>query len=106
LKKETISEEDYAVCQEAWKDHHMRCMMDFLMWYNNRDVVPFLEALQKQVDFYSERHIDMLKDGISVPGLTLKYLFRNIDPQVYYTIYNAKHQDLHWLVKNNIVGGK
>ena len=54
----------------------MTTMKEYLTWYNNRDVVPFLEALAKQVSFYSQLRVDMFKDGISVPGLTLKYLFK------------------------------
>jgi hypothetical protein len=31
-----------------------------------------IEALEKMFQFYKNRHIDMFKDGISVPGLALK----------------------------------
>ena len=41
LKNEGISDEDYASCQEAWRDNGMTTLRDFLVWYNNRDVVPF-----------------------------------------------------------------
>ena len=41
-KNEGISDEDYASCQEAWRDSAMTTLRDFLVWYNNRDVVPFL----------------------------------------------------------------
>ena len=50
----------------------MQTFEDFLVWYNNLDVVPFLEAVEKMSQFWQERKIDMFKDGISVPGLTLK----------------------------------
>jgi hypothetical protein len=53
-------------------------MKEFLVWYNNKDVVPMLEALEKMFQFYKNRHIDMFKDGISVPGLTLKYMFQDL----------------------------
>ena len=38
---------DYAVCLRAWTEKGMRTLRDFLVWYNNLDVVPFLEALDK-----------------------------------------------------------
>ena len=41
----------------------MKTFRDFFVWYNNIDVVPFLEALP----FYRNRNIDMFKEGISVP---------------------------------------
>ena len=71
----------------------------------NRDVVPFLEAIQKQSAFYQDLGLDMLKDGISVPGLTLKYLFKDLPHDVYFTLYDKHNRDLYDLVKSNIVGG-
>ena len=70
LKNEGISDTDYALCQEAWRNNRMTTMRDFLVYYNNRDVVPFLECIDQQFAFYQQQNIDMFKDGISVPGLT------------------------------------
>ena len=44
-----ISDEDYARCQAVWRDNGMKTMHDFLVWYNNRDVVPFLDAIDKTI---------------------------------------------------------
>ena len=44
LKNEGISDEDYARCHAVWRDNGMKTMHDFLVWYNNRDVEPFLQA--------------------------------------------------------------
>ena len=30
---------------------------DFIQWYNNKDVVPALEALQKMIEFYHDREL-------------------------------------------------
>ena len=65
LKNEGISDTDYALCQEAWRSDQMTTMRDFLVFYNNRDVVPFLEAIDQQFAFYQQQNIDMFKDGIS-----------------------------------------
>ncbi len=105
LKGENISKEDYDLCQHVWKENNMQTFRDFLIWYNCLDVQPFLEAIQKQANFYAERHIDMLKDGISVPGLTMRYLFQSLPPNTYFTLIDEKNQDLHQLVKNNMCGG-
>ena len=35
----------------------------FLRWYNNKDVVPTLEAMQKKIVFYHNKDTDMLKLG-------------------------------------------
>ena len=105
LKSEEISDADYARCQAVWHDNQMTTMRDYLIWYNNRDVTPFLEAIAKQFTFYCDRGIDMFKDGISVPGLSLLYLFNNLPPKTFFTVFNQTNSDLHKLVKDNIVGG-
>ena len=83
----------------------MTTMRDFLVFYNNRDVVPFLECIDQQFAFYQQQNIDMFKDGISVPGLTLLYLFNDLPPNTFFTVFNQTNKDLHHLVKDNIVGG-
>ena len=103
LKNTNISNEEYTYCQQIWKDEEMTTMKDYLIWYNNRDVVPFLEALEKQFMFYCQLGVDMFKDGISVPGLTLKYLFKTTAAN--FALYNSKNSDLHDLVRDNMVGG-
>ena len=105
LKNEGISDTDYAACQAVWGDNQMTTMRDYLVWYNNRDVTPFLEAIAKQFAFYRDRHIDIFKDGISVPGLALSYMFNDLPPNTFFTVFNETSKDLHHLVKDNIVGG-
>ena len=105
LKNEGISDTDDALCQEAWRSDQMTTMRDFLVFYNNRDVVPFLEAIDQQFAFYQQQNIDMFKDGISVPGLTLLYLFNDLPANTFFTVFNQTNKDLHHLVKDNIVGG-
>ena len=105
LKSEEISDADYARCQAVWHDNQMTTMRDYLVWYNNRDVTPFLEAIAKQFTFYCDRGIDMFKDGISVPGLSLLHLFNDLPNDTYFTVFNRTNSDLHKLVKDNIVGG-
>ena len=105
LKNEGISDADYARCQAVWHDNKMETLRDYLIFYNNLDVTPFLEAISKQFTFYRDRGIDMFKDGISVPGLSLLYLFNNLPPKTFFTVFNQTNSDLHKLVKDNIVGG-
>ena len=105
LKNEGISDTDYAACQAVWCDNQMTTMRDYVIWYNNRDVTPILEAISKQFAFYRDRDIDMFKDGISVPGLSLLHLFNDLPNDTFFTIFNQTNSDLHKLVKDNIVGG-
>ena len=43
----------------------LKSFKDFFMWYNNKDVVPTIEAMQKMIAFYPQKKIDMLKIGLS-----------------------------------------
>ena len=105
LKNEGISNDDYARCQAVWRDNGMETLREYLIWYNNRDVTPFLQAIDKQFAFYRDRDIDMFKDGISVPGLSLLHLFNDLPNDTYFVTFNRTNSDLHKLVKDNIVGG-
>ena len=54
----------------------MKTFGDWLRHYNNLDVWPFIEALEKMKAFYGERGIDICKDAVSLPGVALHYLLR------------------------------
>ena len=45
LSGSDITEEQYEYCQRVWNDNNMETFCDLLVWYNNHDVVPFLELL-------------------------------------------------------------
>ena len=34
----------------------MKTFKDFLEWYNNLDVIPFIEAIEKMKVFYQEKN--------------------------------------------------
>ena len=104
LKNCNITDEEYAYCQQVWKEENMSTFKDYLVWYNNRDVAPFMDALQKQFNFYVQLGLDMFKDGLSVPGLTLKYLFMTCEDTIF-TLFDHCNKNLHDLVRENMVGG-
>ena len=54
LKNANITGEEYRYCQQVWEDNEMSTFKDFLVWYNNLDVVPFLEAVEKMSQFWQE----------------------------------------------------
>ena len=62
-------DENYAYLRSIWVSEGMKSFKDFLMWYNNKDVVPTLEAMQKMIEFYHQKEIDMLKLGCIFPNL-------------------------------------
>ena len=48
-------------------------MREVLREYNIADVVPFVEAVEKTRKLYYPDKIDMLKDAVSIPGLSMRY---------------------------------
>ena len=58
------------------------------------DVSPFLEAVEKMFTFYREKQIDMFKSAISVPGLSLHYLFQTKPQDVYFSLIDSANKDL------------
>ena len=47
----------------------------------------------------------MCKDGISLPGFTLKYLFSYLLLQTYFSLCDKANSDLYNLIKDNNTGG-
>ncbi|GFN84136.1 hypothetical protein PoB_001064200 [Plakobranchus ocellatus] len=83
----------------------MKTMKDFLIYYNKKDVGPFLCALEKQIAIYQTLGVDLLKDGLSVPGITLKYMFKTIESKAIFSLFSEEEKDLHSLLRDNITGG-
>ena len=44
-------DENYAFLRSIWVSEGMKSFKGFPMWYNNKDVVPTLEAIQKVIEF-------------------------------------------------------
>ena len=53
------------------------------MWKNNKDVVATLETMQKMIDFYHHKEIDMLNLGCTVPNLANICLHKSSDSKFY-----------------------
>jgi hypothetical protein len=70
LKGEAISQEIYDDIRSKFKT-----LYDLLEFYNNCDVGPAVEAAKKLAEFFKSLCLDIHKDGISISGLTLKYLW-------------------------------
>ena len=84
LSKPTpIGTEKYQYLQLLWKQEQMSSFKDFLRWYNNKDVVPTLEAMQKLISLFHDRDIDILKLGCTLPNLANICLHKSPDAKFY-----------------------
>ena len=71
--------ESYSYLQSVWENNNMQNFSDFLKWYNNKDVVPTLETMQKMIEVYHNKGIDMLKLGCTLPSLANICLHKSTD---------------------------
>ena len=80
----------------------MKSFKDFLRWYNNKNVVPILEAMQKMIAFYHEKEIDMLKLRFTLPNLANICLHKSTDTSIY--PFTETNKDLLEKIRD-VVGG-
>ena len=104
LKKEyVLTRKQWEACKQTFKEKGMKTFKDWLEYYNNLDVAPGLEALEKMKAFYIEKGIDILKDAVSIPGVSLHYLLKGaIERKA--ELY-APRKEAYEMLKGAVVGG-
>ena len=95
--------DNYSNLQQTWQKNRMTVFKDFLQWYNNKDVVPTLEAMQKMIQFYHNKGIDMLKLGCTLPNLANKCLHKSSNYKFY--PFCEKNKDLCEKIREDMTGG-
>jgi len=99
-------EENYAWLEETWEKEQMKTFKDFLIWYNNLDVYPFIKALSRLCEFYFEKGVDIFKESISVPGIARKMIFECAkNTNTHFSLIDTQNEDLYHNITANIVGG-
>ena len=94
---------EWHTCKRVSKERNMQTFADWLRYYNNLDVAPGLEALEKMRGFYTEKGIDLLKDAVSIPGVSLHYLLRGTierGAEIY-----SSCKEAYEMLKGAVVGG-
>ena len=104
LKDEfTLKLLEWKACQKLFREKGMKTFKDWVRYYNNLDVAPGLEALQKMKNFYTEKGIDIMKDAVSIPGVSLHYLLRGAierNAELY-----SPSEETYQMLKEAVVGG-
>ena len=72
----TLKLTEWKACKRTFWEEGMKTFKDWVRYYNNLDVAPGLEALEKMKNFYTEKGIDIMKDAVSIPGVSLHYLLK------------------------------
>ena len=95
--------ENYSYLQTVWENNNMLNFSDFLKWYNNKDVVPTLEAMQKTIEFYHNKETDMLELGCTLPNLAIISLHKSADSKFH--SFTESDRDLLEKIREDMVGG-
>ena len=103
-----LSPKEYDDCHRVFRERGMQTFDDWLEYYNNLDVAPFLEALQKMKEFYTSLGVDIFKDAVSLPGVSQQYILRKtLQPRRGYKppeLY-APNEEAYAMLKAAVVGG-
>ena len=102
-KSPPSGEENYQYLLDIWSHENMCTFKDFSRWYNNKDVVPTLEAMQKMLAFYHKKGIDMLKLGCTLPKLANICLHISTSAKFY--PFTETDKDLLQKIREGMVGG-
>ena len=110
LGMDTIPEskinENYQAVLKIWDENQMRTFRDYLEYYNNLDVVPMVEGIEKFKMYFTQRGIDIFKECISVPGAARKLLYRSgLQQRASFALLSKQDEDLYHTMKSNIIGG-
>ena len=97
---------NYTNLLHIWNENKMTKFEHFLIYYNNMDCGPFVEAVINFQKLYKENNLDVLKIAISAPGIARKMLFDCAKTNgVQFPLFSQDDFDLYKTVKQNIVGG-
>ncbi|XP_057310306.1 uncharacterized protein LOC130648282 [Hydractinia symbiolongicarpus] len=80
IGKNTLSLDEYETFRAEFYKRGCVTMMDWLREYNLADVEPFIEAVDKTRLQYYDDEIDILKDAVSIPGVSMRYVLNKSLP--------------------------
>ena len=96
-------QENYQYWPSLWQQGNTRTFKDVLSWYDNKDVVPTLEAMQRMIDFYHNKRIDILKLGCTFPDLANTCLLKSTNAKFH--PFTESDKDLLEKLREDMVAG-
>ena len=89
--KSTITRDEYEQFLKLFKENDCTTMGDWLRVYNVADVVPFIEAFRKMAGQYYSDKIDVCKDAVSIPGISMTYvLIKSLEKNKKLELYSPR----------------
>jgi G:T-mismatch repair DNA endonuclease (very short patch repair protein) len=79
-------------------------LFELLKEYSLKKVESTMNAIKRLVKFFQSLELDIHKDGISISGLSLRYLWKTKDPNSKFKLFRG-NEALYEKYKDNLVGG-
>ena len=100
-----LTPKEYEECKRVFQERGMVTFGDWLKYNNNLDVTAFLETFEKMKSFYTELGIDIFKDAVLLPGVSMQYILRGTlrrrnPPELY-----APGSEAYEMLKAAVVSG-
>ena len=95
--------ENYPYFQKIWEQEKLQSSKELLSWYNYKDVVPTLEAVQKMLEFHHNKGTDVRKLGCPLPKLANICLHSFTSAKFY--PFTESDKDLLSKFREDVVGG-
>ena len=105
LKGTRITKAQYQACRALWDANNCTTFSNFAKLYNVSDVERLPPCIAKHVQFFKELHIDMWRDGLSLPAIAMRHLFSTLDKGVYFVLMDRKNEDFYWKLRRGVQGG-
>ena len=75
IPKSSIDDK-YRQLLEIWTINNMKTFRDFLKYYSELDVGPFVQGIADFKKYFLHKHVDVFKDNVSVPGIARQNLYK------------------------------
>ena len=106
LTNKEIDSYTYMNCWRTWHENGMKTFADFVRYYNNHDVIGLVQGIEKMLAIENKNKLDVFKEAVSLPGLTQKYLMKNIGKDDYFVGIGKEHAHIYKQLRLlGIVGG-
>ena len=88
-----------------WHNIRKTTFYDLLRWYSLLDISLFLEAVLIYLELYQNRGFNLFKMSISLPGISLHWMFETMGDNEKFHLFPPKDSDMGEAIHHNLTGG-
>ena len=105
IPKSSIDDK-YKQLLEIWTINNMKTFRDFLKYYSELDIGPFVQGIAAFKKYFLHKNVDVFKDNVSVPGIARQNLYKcGIKMGASFSLNDSLDRDIYDTIKENLTGG-